>query len=116
MALTPNCKEINAKLRKYLSNENVTIPVNIASNGFALKQVLSINALPSVLSIVPTNGNADVSGNVNVKVLALNEEKEYHVFEETVTFNGHCGRFKNLCNGKTFGSSKHCCQRKQRVF
>ena len=106
MALTPNCKEINAKLRKYLSNENVTIPINIASNGFALKQVLSINALPSVLSIVPTNGNADVSGNVNVKVLALNEEKEYHVFEETVTFNVHLQDMDIVDGSKIYAMAK----------
>ena len=102
MALTPNCKQVDAKLRKFLSTENVTIPVNIVSNGFSIKQVLSINALPSVQNVVSTNGNADVSGNIAIKVLVLNEDKEYRVLQESVTFNVHLQDVDILENSKIF--------------
>ena len=89
MAFAPEYQETSIKLLKNMSMQNVNFSINIQNNGFVIKQVLSINALPAVNNIICTNGNADVSGTVAVSALVVGAEKEYHVFEQEATFNLH---------------------------
>lgn len=89
MAFAPEYQETKIKLLKNVSTQSVNSSINIQNNGFVIKQVLSINALPAVNSIICTNGNADVSGTIAVNALVVSAENEYHVFEQEGTFNLH---------------------------
>lgn len=89
MAFAPEYQEINTQIQKMLHCESVNVPVNIQSGGFVIKQVLSINAVPTINSVICTKNNAEISGMLQLKALVMNAEREYQVLEQEVTFNAH---------------------------
>ena len=89
MPFEPNNKEMVYKIKKSITSQSVDLPVNIMSNGVVVKQVLSINVLPSISNVIVTNGNGDVSGGALVRLLVIDADNQYKTIEDTVNFNVH---------------------------
>ena len=105
MAFAPEYKNIDINLLKNLHDEMVVLPVNLQSNGFVVKQVLSVHAHPIVNNVICTNGNADVGGVVVLKALVVGDENDYQVLEQESTFNLHIQDVDIVENIKMFASA-----------
>lgn len=87
MSFSPVIKEFNTKTQKKLTPQDVSLNVNINSNGFTIKQVLSIDLNPKVENIILSNGSAEISGKSKVKLLVATSDNSYNLIEDEIGFS-----------------------------